>query len=96
MDADYMLQSDSLYRIVQPVMEQENVVACGGLIRIINGAYIKEGNIIKYRLPYHILVGTQMLEYDRSFLGARLFMNQFNGNLIVSGAFGLFQKKAIV
>ncbi|WP_305181347.1 IS3 family transposase, partial [Dubosiella newyorkensis] len=65
-------------------------------IRIINGAYIKEGNTIKYRLPYHILVGTQMLEYDRSFLGARLFMNQFNGNLIVSGAFGLFQKKAIV
>lgn len=96
MDADYMLQSDSLYRIVQPVMEQENVVACGGLIRIINGAYIKEGNIIKSRLPYHILVGTQMLEYDRSFLEARLFMNQFNGNLIVSGAFGLFQKKAIV
>ncbi len=82
--------------IVKPVMEHENVVACGGLIRIVNGAVFQDGRVVKYRIPYRILVGTQMLEYDRSFLGSRLFLNRFNGNLIVSGAFGLFQKKAVL
>jgi len=34
MDADSMLQSDSIERIVQPIMEDDDVVAVGGLIRI--------------------------------------------------------------
>ncbi len=96
MDADSLLQKDALMEIVKPVMEHENVVACGGLIRIVNGAVFQDGRVVKYRIPYRILVGTQMLEYDRSFLGSRLFLNRFNGNLIVSGAFGLFQKKAVL
>lgn len=96
MDADSVLQTDSLTEIVKPVMAHENVVACGGLIRIINGALMRDGKIVEYRIPYHLLVGTQMLEYDRSFLGSRLFLNRFNGNLIISGAFGLFQKKAVL
>ncbi len=38
----------------------------------------------------------QVLEYDRSFLSARILFDQFNGNLIISGAFGLFRKDVVI
>jgi biofilm PGA synthesis N-glycosyltransferase PgaC len=38
----------------------------------------------------------QVLEYDRSFLSARILLDQFNGNLIISGAFGMFRKDMVV
>ena len=38
----------------------------------------------------------QVLEYDRSFLAARIMMDKFNGSIIISGAFGLFQKNMVV
>lgn len=34
----------------------------------------------------------QILEYFRAFLTIRVWFNCFNGNLILSGAFGLFDK----
>ena len=38
----------------------------------------------------------QVLEYDRSFLASRILFDKFNGNIIISGAFGLFQKNLVV
>ena len=35
----------------------------------------------------------QSLEYDRSFLAARILLDKINANMIISGAFGLFEKK---
>jgi len=43
-------------------------------------------------LPKGILESMQVLEYDRSFLASRILFDQFNGNLIISGACGLFKK----
>ena len=43
-------------------------------------------------MPKKIIPAMQVLEYDRSFLSARILFDQFNGNLIISGAFGLFRK----
>lgn len=96
MDADSVLQADSLKEIIKPVLEDDHVVACGGLVRISNSARLKGGKLVSYRMPWNPVVGMQIMEYDRSFLASRLMMNQFNGNLIISGAFGLFQKKAVV
>lgn len=96
MDADSVLQSDSLKEIVKPVLENDRVVASGGLVRISNSAKLKDGKVVKYKMPWNPIVGVQIMEYDRSFLAARLMLNRFNGNLIISGAFGLFQKKAVV
>ena len=55
-DADSMLQKDSLERIVQPVMEDDGVVAVGGLIRIAQCVEMEDGNVVNYRLPWNILV----------------------------------------
>lgn len=96
MDADSVLQADSLKEIVKPVLENDKVVASGGLVRISNSARLKDGKVVSYKMPWNPVVGVQIMEYDRSFLAARLMLNRFNGNLIISGAFGLFQKKAVI
>ncbi|MEM1483518.1 glycosyltransferase [Oscillospiraceae bacterium PP1C4] len=96
MDADSMLQSDSLENIARPFLEQSDVIACGGLVRIINDLTIKDGKILDYKLPKSILLCMQILEYDRTFLASRLLFDKFNGNLIVSGAFGLFRKDMVI
>ena len=38
----------------------------------------------------------QVLEYDRSFLAARILLDKFNGSIIISGAFGLFKKSVVI
>ncbi len=96
MDADSMLQDDSIERIVQPVMEDDDVVAVGGLIRIAQCVSIQNGEITGYHLPWNILLSMQVMEYDRSFLASRILLDSFNGNLIISGAFGLFKKDVVV
>ncbi|MDO4290743.1 MAG: glycosyltransferase [Eggerthellaceae bacterium] len=95
-DADSVLQRDSLREIVAPVVENDNVVAVGGLVRLSNGVTLKDGNLTRYSLPKKIIPAMQVLEYDRSFLSARILFDQFNGNLIISGAFGLFRKDIVV
>lgn len=95
-DADSLLQKDSLEKIVQPVLEDENVVAVGGLIRIAQGIKMKSGIVQEYKLTNNPIVDMQILEYDRSFLTSKILMDQFNGNLIISGAFGLFKKDIVV
>lgn len=95
MDADSVLQRDSLKNIVKPVLEDDSAAAVGGLVRISNCAVLKEGELVDYHMPWNPIVGMQILEYDRSFMASRILLDKFNGNLIISGAFGLFQKSAV-
>lgn len=96
MDADSALQRDSLARIVAPVVENDDVIAVGGLVRPSNGIAIKDGVVQGHALPAKIIPAMQVLEYDRSFLSARILFDHFNGNLIISGAFGLFRKDVVI
>lgn len=91
-DADSMLQKNSLEQIIQPVMEDDSVVAVGGLVRVAQYVNMVEGDVVSYRFPWNPLLGMQVMEYERSFLASRILLNSFNGNLIISGAFGLFKK----
>lgn len=96
MDADSVLQYDSLSKIVRPVIEEAGVVAVGGAVRPCNGATIENGRVISYRMPKRVLPCMQVLEYDRSFLAARILLDKFNGSIIISGAFGLFKKSVVI
>lgn len=51
MDADSVLQNDSLEKIVRPVLGDDHVIAVGGTVRPCNGAVIKNGQLVKYGLP---------------------------------------------
>ncbi len=96
MDADSVLQYDSLEKIVRPVLEDSRVVAVGGVVRPCNGAEIKNGRVVSYHMPKKIIPSMQVLEYDRSFLAARILFDRFNGSIIISGAFGLFKKNVVI
>lgn len=95
-DADSLLQGDSLEKIVQPVMEDDSVVAVGGLIRVSQCVNMEGGKVKSYRLPLKPITCMQVVEYDRAFLASRILMDQFNGNMIISGAFGLFKKDTVI
>ena len=73
-DADSMLQRDSLTRIVQPAMEDDNVVAVGGLIRVAQCVHF-DGDDISYHLSDNFLASMQVMEYDRSFLASSTAYN---------------------
>lgn len=96
MDADSVLQYDSLKKIVCPVLEGDNVVAVGGAVRPANNVDLYGARVQKYRLPKSIIACMQLLEYDRSFLASRILFDKFNGSLIISGAFGLFKKETVI
>ena len=96
MDADSVLQADSLIRITAPVLEDENVVAVGGVVRPCNDVELEGGWVKRYQLPKNPIACMQVIEYDRSFLATRILFDQFNGSLIISGAFGLFKKDVVI
>ncbi len=95
-DADSMLQKDSLEKIVQPILEDDTTVAIGGLIHVAQCVSLEKDGIMGYHLPLDPVISMQVVEYDRSFLASRILMDGFNGNLIISGAFGLFKKDVVV
>lgn len=95
-DADSVLQSDSLRRVVRPFLEDSSTVAVGGTVRIANGCRVRRGFLEKIALPTNFLALVQVVEYLRAFLFGRLGWSPINGLLIVSGAFGVFRKEALV
>lgn len=94
-DADSLLESDALIRISTPFMEYKYTVAVGGIIRVGNGCTIKEGKAVSYGLPKKSIARFQIIEYFRAFLVGRVGWNFINSLLIISGAFGAFQKDAV-
>lgn len=95
-DADSILQKDSLTELAKLVMEDSNTIAVGGVIKLSNEFKIKNGEIKAHQLPKKIVEIFQCLEYDRTFLAGRTVFDLYNGNLIISGAFGLFKKSFVV
>ena len=95
-DADSLLQKDSLEKIVRPVFEDESVIAVGGLIKAAQCAEIEDGEIKRYKIPADPVIAMQVVEYSRTFLASRILNDMCGGNLIISGAFGLFKKDVVV
>ncbi len=95
-DADSVLQRDSLQRVVQPFLEDPTTVAAGGTIRIANGCTVSEGFLSRVGLPKSLLARFQIVEYLRAFLFGRLGWSPLNALLIISGAFGLFYKERVI
>ncbi|MGE0826942.1 MAG: glycosyltransferase family 2 protein [Candidatus Binatia bacterium] len=95
-DADTLVESDSLLRMVRPFLLSDQLVAAGGNIRAVNDSLAQNGRIIEVRAPRTYYAGIQVIEYLRAFLLGRLGLNRMGGNLIISGAFGLFRREAML
>lgn len=97
MDADSLLEPDALLRAVRPFIEDpERTVAVGGTVRVANGCGIADGRVLRAGLSRNPLVLLQTIEYLRAFLMGRLAWSQAGLLLIISGAFGLFRRQAVL
>ncbi|HWH39421.1 MAG TPA: glycosyltransferase [Usitatibacter sp.] len=96
MDADSILQRDSLRRVVEPFLDDPRTIASGGTVRIANGCIVSGGHMEHVGLPRHPLALVQIVEYLRAFLFGRVGWATINAVLIISGAFGVFRKDAVV
>jgi cellulose synthase/poly-beta-1,6-N-acetylglucosamine synthase-like glycosyltransferase/phosphoglycerol transferase MdoB-like AlkP superfamily enzyme len=97
-DVDCILEQDALLKMIKPFLEETKVrvIASGGVIRIANDCKIENGKLIEVRLPKKFLPRMQTLEYIRSFLLGRMAWSRLNGLLLISGAFGAFDKEIVI
>jgi cellulose synthase/poly-beta-1,6-N-acetylglucosamine synthase-like glycosyltransferase len=95
-DADSLLEKDALLRIMLPIQnDSRNVVAAGGIVRVLNGSQASGGQLREIRLARRWFEVVQVIEYLRAFLIGREGWGNFNLLLIISGAFGVFRRDLI-
>jgi cellulose synthase/poly-beta-1,6-N-acetylglucosamine synthase-like glycosyltransferase len=95
-DADTLIEPPALRRLVRPFQENPNVVATSGALMLTNGATFENGRPVSVRAPRNWLAAVQVLEYVRAFYLGRMGFEPISSMLIISGAFGLFSRHALV
>jgi cellulose synthase/poly-beta-1,6-N-acetylglucosamine synthase-like glycosyltransferase len=95
-DADSLLDAQAVLRASRLFLEDETVIGVGGTIRPMNGALMDDGRVVGVRMPKHWIERFQVLEYARAFFTGRAGWSTMGGLLIVSGAFGLFRRDAVI
>ena len=97
-DVDCILEQDSILKMMKPFLEEsdEKIIASGGVVRIANSCAIQDGRLVKVRLPKNYWARLQSLEYIRAFILGRMAWARLNGLLLISGAFGAFDKQIAI
>lgn len=95
-DADSILEPSALMRAALPFVESPHTLATGGIIRIVNDCRVESGRVTEIGMPRSWLARFQVVEYLRAFLSGRTAMSAFNALLIISGAFGMFKREAVI
>jgi cellulose synthase/poly-beta-1,6-N-acetylglucosamine synthase-like glycosyltransferase len=95
-DADSVLNADAILRASRLFLEDEKLVAVGGTIRPLNGAVMQDGRVTAVRMPHRWIERFQILEYARAFFTGRAGWSSLDALLIISGAFGLFRREAVI
>lgn len=97
-DVDCILEQDALLKMIKPFMEETDakVIASGGVVRIANSCEIRNGRLEKIVLPTNYWARMQSLEYIRAFIIGRMAWGRINGLMLISGAFGAFDKEIAI
>jgi cellulose synthase/poly-beta-1,6-N-acetylglucosamine synthase-like glycosyltransferase len=95
-DADSIIDARSIVRITRPFLEDHRVVAAGGVVMLANGCDIEKGEVKQARVARSWLAKFQTIEYLRAFLFGRVGWSRLNSLMIVSGAFSIFRRTALI
>ncbi len=96
-DADSIIEPDGLLRASEPFMHDDGrLMAVGGAIRIANGCEIEGGALRKIGVSREWIPRFQIVEYLRAFLTARVANASCDTLLLISGAFGIFRRSALL
>ncbi len=94
-DADSVLEPEALLRATRLFAEDREVVATGGIVRVLNGCVVQDGKVIEIKAPKKSIECFQAVEYIRGFLSGRTAWSLMKSLLIISGAFGVFRKDIV-
>lgn len=96
-DSDSLLEPEALLKLASQALDNEHeTVAMGGNIFPVNGCKVHRGMLDEKRIPRNALARFQTIEYIRAFMAGRVGWAYLNNLLIISGAFGLFNKNRIL
>lgn len=95
-DADSWLERNILRKMLRAFVEDETTVAVGGVVRVANGCVFEKGQITEVKPPKSFLAKIQIVEYMRAFLFGRMGWASIDGLLIISGAFAVFDREAVI
>ncbi|HEX6208135.1 MAG TPA: glycosyltransferase [Actinomycetota bacterium] len=95
-DADTFLDADAVLRASRVFGEDETVVGIGGTIRPVNGAVVEDGQVTSLRVPKRWIERFQVIEYARAFFVGRAAWSKLSALMLISGAFSIFRKEALV
>jgi len=97
-DADSIIETDSILKLVKPFLEEKDrkVIGAGGVIRIVNSCDVERGQIRQIHLPGQMLPRLQVLEYTRAFLLGRMAWSRLDGLMLISGAMGIFDRETVI
>jgi cellulose synthase/poly-beta-1,6-N-acetylglucosamine synthase-like glycosyltransferase len=96
-DADCLLAPDALARLLRAFVEApDDCVAAGGSVRLLDASRVAGHRVVDPNVGWRPIEATQVIEYLRGFLGARIAWSRMNGLIIVSGAFGLFRRQTLI
>ena len=86
-DADTLLERDTLLYLAEPFFDNPHMLVAGGFIRL---KAPEQGFVARS------LYWLQQLEYARSYGCFRAGLNVIHANVIISGALGLFRRAAVL
>lgn len=97
-DVDCIIEQDAILKLAKPFMEQtdKRLIACGGAIRLANNCVVENGKVLEVNLPKSWIGRSQALEYIRAFVLGRMAWSRASGLILISGAFGAFDKEIVL
>jgi cellulose synthase/poly-beta-1,6-N-acetylglucosamine synthase-like glycosyltransferase len=96
-DADSILEGDALLKLASTMLDDTAPfdALCGNIYPA-NGFTFNKGQVESRGLAKESLCRFQTIEYLRAFTSGRIGWSELRSLMIISGAFGLFQKAALV
>lgn len=96
-DVDCVLSRDALMKMVKPfINSKRQVIAVGATMRMANNCKMRNGKLIRARLPKRLIPMYQEIEYLRSYLIGKMGFSFINAVSNVSGGLGLFDKDVVI
>jgi len=96
-DSDSLLEPQALLNLTSAFLDYSHeVVATGGNIFPVNGCVVRRGHLLSKKIPSSFLPRIQTIEYIRAFMGGRVGWAVLKTLLVISGAFGLFNRERVL
>lgn len=96
-DADCILEPEALREAVERLEASgRDAIAVGGHVRVGNALAVEDGKVGQVPVPKRMVERFQMIEYLSAFMTVRVGWGLFNSMPVISGAFGMWRRDAVI